>query len=91
MEEQFIKIPYKILTQRNLSKGAKLLYGLILSLSQYDKSCFATNKYLAEQLVVSSKSISNYLKELKQLDLIKCDVDFRRIRKIYLNNSVKDY
>lgn len=70
----FILIPSEVLTNTELSEGAKLLYGEILSLSVKNKYCFATNDYFMKLNGVSKRTIVSRLKELKNHNLIYTEV-----------------
>lgn len=68
--------PIKITSRRDLSSGAKNLYGLIYSYS-YDKKqkkpvgyCYALNPHMAECFGTDIRTVSRWLKELKDKDLI---------------------
>ena len=61
----YIIITHTIYADKELNDGAKLTYGLILSLSQKNGLCYATNEYLAEQLNKSARTVQGHLKALK--------------------------
>lgn len=64
---KYIIIPNTVLQERFLTDGAKLLYGLIYSVSYKTGECYATNKWLAENLNVSERTITRKIKELEQI------------------------
>lgn len=87
-------IPISILENKNLSANAKLLYGEIMALSKKSGKCYATNKYIAEILGLSYRSIPNLLKELNGVGLIYIDIKrnkegtYRNIIVSYFNDGV---
>ena len=86
-EEHVIKIPFKILKNKNLSDNAKILYGEIERLSREFGFCYAQNVYLSDLLQVSERSIRDFISQLKKEKLIKMEFENRgnaRIRRIYL-------
>ena len=68
-------IPLSILESKLLSANAKLLFAEIVALSKKNGYCFATNRYLAERIGVSERSIRNQLRELKGEMLISVSFD----------------
>ena len=64
--KQFIVIPAGILHDKNISSNAKLLYGMILSLSRKNNHddfgelgvCYSNNNYLAHNLDLSRETIT---------------------------------
>lgn len=62
----YIIITHSIYADKNLNDGAKLTYGLILSLSQKNGLCYANNEYLAEQLNKSVRTVQTHLDALKK-------------------------
>ncbi len=66
----YIIVTHSVYADRTLQDGAKLLYGLILSLSQKDGFCYAENSYLAETLNKEARTIQLYLSALKEKQYI---------------------
>ncbi|MBK8945448.1 MAG: helix-turn-helix domain-containing protein [Ignavibacteriae bacterium] len=66
-----INVPIWLLRQKEVSSGAKLLYGRILMFIGKNEFCFPSQKKLAFELQVSKKTISRYINELKNLKLIE--------------------
>lgn len=58
-------MPYNLRNDKEVSDGAKMLYLFITSLCHADGYCWATNKYLAEQINVKEREIQKRLLELK--------------------------
>jgi len=57
-------ITHSIYADKDLNDGAKLTYGLILSLSQKNGLCYANNEYLSETLNKSIRTIQKHLEQL---------------------------
>lgn len=66
----YIVVTNSVYSDKTLQDGAKLLYGLILSLSQKDGYCYAENSYLAETLNKETRTIQLYLSALKRKQYI---------------------
>lgn len=56
--------------KKGIHPNAKHLMGLIISLNRGPMGCIASNRYFAEYLGVTTRSIINYLKNLKDYELI---------------------
>ena len=89
MYEKYSKIPLSIKNDTKLSSNAKLLYGDIQLLCYKNGYCFATNKYLAENLNVTTRTIIRLLSELERENYIVIEYN-RNIRKIFLPLSECD-
>ena len=70
IRDGFTQIPNIILRTRNLSRDAKLLYGVLLSYAWQKGSCFPGYDTLQEDMQCGRPQVSKYLKELKEMDLI---------------------
>jgi hypothetical protein len=70
--ETYILIP-TVVTEAQISSGAKLLYGIIASFGANNKLCFASNKKLNQMMGggKTDRTISNYLVELKQIGFLQ--------------------
>jgi DNA-binding Lrp family transcriptional regulator len=66
-------IPVSILERQDLSANAKLLYAEIIALSKSNGKCYATNKYIANRLGLSSTSINRPLRELEAMGLVSVE------------------
>jgi len=84
--ETYIKIPDSVL-DRNISANAKILYSKLLLLSHKKGFSFASNKYLAELLKVSTRTITKLISELKKEDLILTTYDGCHNRQIFLKKN----
>lgn len=78
----YIIITNSVYADKDINDGAKLLYGLILSLSQKDGYCYAPNEYLADALNKSKRMIGYYLDELKQKQVIAIEILKNNSRRI---------
>ena len=87
---KYIIIPDFILENNKINSTAKLLMGIINSLSFKDNVCFASNEYFSKRLKVSKRTITSSLSILKHENLIKIEV-INHLRTIYLNYDNKQY
>lgn len=90
----FIVIPTEVLCDTELSLGAKLLYGVVVTLTKKEGYCFAGNSYIAKILNVSADTISRWFSELVKTGYI--NVEYKKdkqrgstIRYATLNISFK--
>lgn len=81
--ETYIKIPDSVLN-KNISANAKILYSKLLLLSHKKGFCFASNKYLAELLRLSTRTITKLISELKNENLITTLYDEVHNRQIFI-------
>ena len=56
--EHYLKLNSNLVEIPNLSPRAKLLYGYIVSLSQQNGYCFATNTFFMKKLRVSERTVT---------------------------------
>ena len=78
--QRFIRIPYPVI-KLDISANAKLLYGMVLSLT-FRGDCKATNRYFAQELgLKTNRQVINLFNELKTAGAIdmKTDDDGNRI------------
>lgn len=81
-----IRIPSQVVRNKNLSDGAKMLYGYIDQTSRNNWS-LVTNKELAKVMQVSERSIRRWLSELKKENYITAkdrDIQGVKTRTLYL-------
>ena len=87
----FAIIPLVILENKTLSANSKLLYAEIIALSKKTGNCYATNKYLAQRLGLSPRTIPSLLKELDGSGLVAVSIErskrgtYRYIALTYIN------
>ena len=67
----FTQVPNFILTNAEISVGAKLAYAMLLKYAWYDEGCFPGQTKLARDMGASERSIRSYLKELKGATLLE--------------------
>jgi len=84
--DKYLKIPTSVFN-KNISPSAKLLYANLLLLSYKNGYCYANNKYLADILNVSTRTISKLIKILKDEKLIKINYDENHKRNIYIEQN----
>jgi DNA-binding transcriptional regulator YhcF (GntR family) len=63
--------------RKDLSIGARYMYGKLLTLSLKNGTCWASNKYLAKFYATNVRTISRWLKELKDKDVIDIIKEFK--------------
>lgn len=67
-------IPSEILSSKELSSSAKLLVGVLVSLSNKTGYCFASNQYISEVLGVSLVYVRALIKELEDKKIIEREI-----------------
>ena len=85
-------IPTRILYNENLKPNVKLLYGAITSLCNKEGYCYASNNYFGEKFKVDPKTISSWIKELRELNYVIVEIirnDKKEViqRRIYINDT----
>lgn len=93
MPEHFYKIPDRILADENITYPEKILYGVVLRLSQNaEHRCFASNQYLADIMKCSKSSITKWLDSLERNGYIKRQLIYSKdknyIEKRYITPAV---
>jgi DNA-binding MarR family transcriptional regulator len=68
-------IPVYVLQNPDISAEAKILYGELSALINKYGYCYATNKYLAERLGRTTRTIQYALSELKNKKLIRIEIE----------------
>lgn len=61
----FTQVPNVILTNKDLSVGAKLAYAMLLKYAWSDTACFPGQQTLATDMGAGERSVRTYLKELE--------------------------
>lgn len=84
-------IPSTILFNDKLKPNVKLLYALITTLTNKEGYCYASNGYFGKKFKVNPKTISNWLKELRNFNYIIVEIvrnDKKEIiqRRIFIND-----
>ena len=80
---KYVQVPMVVLLDENISSTAKLLMGLITTLSMKNGYCYASNRYLSNLLKVSKRTISSSITILRRNNYLKIDNE-DSARKIYL-------
>jgi len=88
-QSYYAVIPANVRYSKEVSDGAKLLYGEITALSNQNGYCWATNKYFADLYGKSSDTVSRWISELSAAGFIITLVDSSAAnsRKIWLAGS----
>lgn len=88
-------VPSEVMFDKELSPGSILFFGEILFSLNNHGYCSETNKYFSDVCNVDKRTIRNWLKELKDRNHIRVELDYfdgsKEIaeRKIYLNHLPK--
>ena len=69
----FTQVPNFVLTQKELTVGAKLAYAMLLKYAWEDKACFPGQVTLAADMGAAERSIRTYLKELETGGLLEIE------------------
>ena len=80
---KYVQVPMVVLADVNISSTAKLLMGLITTLSMKDGYCYASNRYLSNLLKVSKRTISSSITAWRRKKYVEIGND-DSARKIYL-------
>ena len=67
----FTQVPNFILTNKNLSVGAKLAYAMLLKYAWTDDACFPGQQKLAQDIGSGERSVRTYLKELEDANFLE--------------------
>lgn len=67
----FTQVPNFVLTNKDLSVGAKLSYAMLLKYAWSDGACFPGQQKLAEDMGAGERSVRTYLKELEDADFLE--------------------
>lgn len=84
----FSVIPTEIMINKEISSTAKVLYGIISSLTNEKGYCWASNKYLGGLMSLSERQISTNINNLSSIGLIISDVEKNHKRKIVLTQKI---
>jgi hypothetical protein len=67
----FTQVPNFILTNDDISVGAKLAYAMLLKYAWGDDACFPGQLKLAADMGATDRSVRTYLKELETAELLE--------------------
>ena len=70
-------IPAEILLDKDLSDKEKIILSMILYLSEEKGSCFASNKYIANIVNVTSDRVSKIISSLKEKEYIRVKIKYK--------------
>ena len=70
-------IPAEILLNKNLSDKEKIILAIILYLSEETKSCFASNKYIANIVNVTHERVSKIISSLKDKGYVDVKLKYK--------------
>lgn len=74
-----------IVKSKKINSTDKLVYGVILALSNHKGYCYASNDYIAKRVSLSKRTITKAISDLKKANYIKVEtVDYQR--RIYLTH-----
>ncbi len=67
----FTQVPNFILTNEDISVGAKLAYAMLLKYAWSSDACYPGQVKLAEDMGATDRSVRTYLKELESAELLE--------------------
>ena len=67
----FTQVPNFVLTQKELSVGAKLAYAMLLKYAWGDQACYPGQLKLADDMGAAERSVRTYLKELETVGILE--------------------
>ena len=67
----FTQVPNFILTNKDISVGAKLAYAMLLKYAWDNDACFPGQLTLAKDMGAAERSVRTYLKELEKVELLE--------------------
>jgi len=84
-----IGIPAEVLFHPELSHTEKILFGFLRNLSQSEKGCWASNKWLGGLIGVKGQTITNGIAKLRNWQYILVEYertsDGRNVRRVFIN------
>lgn len=101
MEEKpnyYAVIPANVRYDNDLNANSKLLYGEISALSNKYGYCVATNEYFSNLYSVSTRTITDWIKQLEVKHYVRTEIETKRyedgtikkVRKTYINHIEKE-
>ena len=84
-------IPTEVMLSEKISSTAKIVYGIISSLTNEKGYCWASNKYIGDLLKLSESQVSRVISELVEQELIISDIECNYKRKIQLMIKMGGY
>ena len=91
-QSYFTVVPLWILQHKELTPNAKLVYGIISSLTRKSGYCYASNSYIADVLNSNATSVSKFVNQLAKLGCITIEYKYGKNkecieRRIYLKET----
>lgn len=71
-------IPSEILLNEELTDKEKIILAMILYLSEETKSCFASNKYIANIVNITADRVSKIISSLREKNYIKVKLKYKK-------------
>ena len=87
---RFIQIPAEALFNPNLSYTDMLIFSFINNMSTGNRGCWASNKYFADVLRVTKRTVSSSISRLEREGYILTDVREKGRRYIFIDNMYKE-
>lgn len=84
----FSVIPTEVMINKEISSTAKIVYGLISSLTNEKGYCWASNKYLGDLVGKEERQISNIVSKLCKIGLLNSEVEDNYKRKLTLTGKI---
>jgi len=72
-EEQFLSLPYILLSNKELKDSDKITLALIYSFHNNKKKIYMSNTYIGNKLGISRTAASERISKLERLGYIRCD------------------
>lgn len=82
---KYVELPMVVLLDDDISSTAKVLMGLITTLTMQDGFCYASNYRLGNLMKVSKRTITSCLTSLRRKNYIRVE-QLPNERRIYLAN-----
>ena len=88
-QEEYIVLRDSVLRDRRLSPSDKLIYSMVLSFNGGNRSCYATDEYLARRFGISDRSVRRSISRLEALGLIRRHVTPEGVRHLIAASPVR--
>ena len=88
----FTQVPNTILTNKEISVGAKLAYAMLLKYAWAKEACFPGQATLAEDMGAGERSVRRYLDELELAQLLEVEqrgLGMTNLYRLYLTIKTK--
>lgn len=88
--ESFLKLPYALTYERELSLTEKCILAEIISLTMVTGRCYASNSYFAKTFTISEKTVYRALTGLKSKGYISLEMKEKYSRLIRLEDKLSE-